>query len=52
MNARMKRRVFMKGSLAGGAVGVAVGAGLLTPQAVLAAWPQAGLRGQEGRAGH
>jgi sulfur-oxidizing protein SoxY len=36
-----KRRVFLKGSLAAGTVGVAVGAGLLTPQAVLAAWPKA-----------
>ncbi len=36
----MKRRIFLKGSLAASAVGVAVGAGLLTPQAVLAAWPK------------
>ena len=35
----MKRRTFMKGSLAGSAVAVAVGAGLLTPSTVLAAWP-------------
>ena len=35
-----KRRIFLKGSLAAGAVGAAVGAGLLTPQAVLAAWPE------------
>lgn len=41
MNTNMKRRVFLKGSLAAGTVGVAVGAGLLTPQAVMAAWPQA-----------
>ncbi|MEA3410348.1 MAG: thiosulfate oxidation carrier protein SoxY [Pseudomonadota bacterium] len=34
------RRVFLKGSLAAGAVGVAVGAGLLSPRAVLASWPQ------------
>jgi len=34
------RRVFLKGSLAAGAVGVAVGAGLLNPRAVLASWPQ------------
>jgi len=39
MNMSMKRRVFLKGSLAASAVGVAVGAGLLTPRAVLAAWP-------------
>jgi len=36
----MKRRTFLKGSLAVGAMGVAVGAGLLTPRSVLAAWPQ------------
>jgi len=38
----VKRRILLKGSLAAGAVGVAVGAGLLTPRAVLAAaWPEA-----------
>ncbi|MES9846212.1 MAG: thiosulfate oxidation carrier protein SoxY [Candidatus Sedimenticola sp. PURPLELP] len=36
----MKRRIFVKGSLAAGALGVAVGAGLLTPKTVLAAWPK------------
>lgn len=36
----IKRRIFMKGSLAVSAIGVAVGAGLLTPRAVLAAWPK------------
>lgn len=41
MNTDMKRRVFLKGSLAAGTVGVAVGAGLLAPQAVMAAWPKA-----------
>lgn len=41
MNTSMKRRVFLKGSLSAGTVGVAVGAGLLTPQAVLAAWNEA-----------
>ena len=35
-----KRRILLKGSLAAGAVGVAVGAGLLTPRMVLAAWPE------------
>jgi sulfur-oxidizing protein SoxY len=40
MNTDMKRRVFLKGSLAAGTVGVAVSAGLLAPQAVLAAWPE------------
>ena len=33
-----KRRILLKGSLAAGSVGVAVGAGLLTPRAVLGAW--------------
>jgi len=37
----MKRRTFLQGSLAGSAVAVAVGAGLLSPSTVLAAWPQA-----------
>jgi sulfur-oxidizing protein SoxY len=36
----MKRRVFLKGTIASGAVAVAVGAGLLNPRQVLAAWPQ------------
>ena len=36
----MKRRSFLKGTLAGGTVAVAVGAGLLSPRTVLAAWPE------------
>jgi sulfur-oxidizing protein SoxY len=36
----MQRRTFLQGSLAGGAVAVAVGAGLLSPRSVLAAWPE------------
>ncbi len=36
----MKRRVFLKGTLASGAVAVAVGAGLLTSGQVLASWPE------------
>ena len=39
----MKRRMFLKGSMAAGTVGVAVGAGLLTPGSVLAAWPKAAM---------
>lgn len=35
----MKRRIFLKGTFAAGAVSAAVGAGLLTPRMVLAAWP-------------
>jgi sulfur-oxidizing protein SoxY len=37
----MKRRIFLKGSLATGAIGLAVSAGLITPRMVLAAWPKA-----------
>ena len=37
MNTNMKRRLFLKASLATGAVGMAVGTGLLTPRVVLAA---------------
>ena len=37
----MKRRTFLKGSVAAGAMGAAMGAGLLTPRLVLAAWPTA-----------
>lgn len=37
----MKRRTFLKGTLAAGAVGVAASTGLLTPRTVLAAWPTA-----------
>ncbi len=36
----MQRRTFLKGSLASGTVAVAMGAGLLSPRAVLAAWPK------------
>ena len=36
----MKRRTLLKGTLAAGAVGMAIGTGLLTPRAVLAAWPK------------
>ncbi len=37
----MKRRSFLKGTVASSILGVAAGAGLLTPQSVLAAWPKA-----------
>jgi sulfur-oxidizing protein SoxY len=39
-----KRRLLLKGSLGAGAVGLAVGAGLLAPRAVLAAWPEAAFK--------
>lgn len=43
----MKRRTFLKGTLAGGTVGVAVGAGLLSPRAVLAAYPEKAFEAKE-----
>jgi sulfur-oxidizing protein SoxY len=39
-----KRRVFLKGSLAAGATTVAVGAGLIAPQAVIGAWNEAAFK--------
>ncbi len=36
----MKRRTFLKGTIASGVLGVAASAGLLTPRRVLAAWPE------------
>lgn len=36
----LKRRTFLKGTAAISSVGFALGAGLLTPRMVLAAWPQ------------
>ncbi|MDH5325728.1 MAG: thiosulfate oxidation carrier protein SoxY [Gammaproteobacteria bacterium] len=40
----MKRRTFLKGTIAGSMVGTAIGAGLLTPRMVLAAWPSASFK--------
>ena len=39
-----KRRILLKGSLTAGAVGIAVGAGLLAPRALLAAWPESAFK--------
>ncbi|QEP44016.1 thiosulfate oxidation carrier protein SoxY [Ectothiorhodospiraceae bacterium BW-2] len=36
----MNRRIFLKGSVAGGTVALAAGAGLITPGQLLAAWPK------------
>jgi len=47
MTTEMKRRLFLKSSLAASTIGVAVGAGLLTPQAVLAAWKQEAFAAKE-----
>lgn len=41
------RRVLLKGTLAAGAVGAAVSAGLLTPKAVMAAWSKAAFEAKE-----
>ena len=43
----IKRRTFLKGSLAGSVVAIAAGAGLLTPQLVLAAWPKAAFEAKD-----
>ena len=40
MSTNLKRRIILKSSLAGGALGAAVSAGLLAPRTVLAAWPK------------
>ena len=40
----VKRRVFLKGSAAAGTVAAAAVAGLITPQAVLAAWNEAAFK--------
>jgi len=45
-----KRRSFMKSSAAAGAFGVAVSAGLITPGAVLAAWPKAAFEAKDSKA--
>lgn len=47
----MKRRIFLKGSLATGAVGVAVSTGLLTPRETLAAWAKAAFEAKDVNAG-
>jgi len=42
-----KRRILLQGSLTAGAVGIAVGTGLLTPRAVLAAWPENAFKAEQ-----
>jgi sulfur-oxidizing protein SoxY len=42
-----KRRVLLKGTFAAGATGIAISAGLLTPKAVLAAWPKAAFEAKD-----
>ena len=42
-----KRRVLLKSTFAAGATGIAISAGLLTPKAVLAAWPKAAFEAKD-----
>ncbi len=41
------RRILLKGTFAAGATGIAISAGLLTPKAVLAAWPKAAFEAKD-----
>jgi sulfur-oxidizing protein SoxY len=43
----MNRRTLLKRSLAAGAVSIAAGAGLLSPRAVMAAWPNAAFEAKD-----
>ena len=43
------RRVLLKGTFAAGATGIAISAGLLTPKAVLAAWPKAAFEAKDSK---
>ena len=45
-----KRRILLKGSLAAGSVGVAIGAGLLSPRLVLAQWNQSAFEANDAAA--
>jgi len=45
-----KRRILLKGTFAAGATGLAISAGLLTPKAVLAAWPKAAFQAKDSKA--
>ncbi|MBK1721596.1 thiosulfate oxidation carrier protein SoxY [Thiocystis violacea] len=42
-----KRRTLLKGSITAGSVGVAIGAGLLTPQLVLAEWNESAFKAKD-----
>jgi sulfur-oxidizing protein SoxY len=44
------RRVLLKSTLAVGATGIAISAGLLTPKSVLAAWPKAAFEAKDTKA--
>ncbi len=42
-----KRRLLLKSTFAAGATGIVIGAGLLTPKTVLAAWPKAAFQAKD-----
>lgn len=44
---KQKRRVILKSTFVAGATGIAISAGLLTPKAVLAAWPKAAFEAKD-----
>ena len=46
----LKRRILLKSTFAAGATGIAISAGLLTPKAVLAAWPKAAFEAKDSSA--
>ena len=43
----IKRRIFLQRTVAASAVGVALSAGLLTPRAVVAAWPKGAFKARD-----
>jgi len=43
----IKRRTLLKGTLGASLVGIAAGAGLLSPQALMAAWPKAAFKAKK-----
>ncbi|MCP3669427.1 MAG: thiosulfate oxidation carrier protein SoxY [Gammaproteobacteria bacterium] len=50
MNVDMKRRIFLKQSLAVSAMGVLVGTGMLMPKEALAAWPKEAFQNKDASA--
>lgn len=50
MNVDMKRRLFLKQSLAAGAMGMLVGTGMLMPKAALAEWPKEAFKNKDAAA--
>ncbi len=50
MNVDMKRRIFLKQSLAAGAMGMLIGTGMLMPKAALAVWPKEAFQNKDASA--